>query len=224
MILQKISRRKVTAKKNLNHSCHRSRATDTFVVKKGSYMFVVRLIYCAMLISGILTITGCSETKHPPLPTVETVDLSRYLGDWYEVALIPNQFQKDCVSDTRANYSLQGEDIRVHNRCRRADGKIKEADGIAKLVQGSGNAKLRVSFFRPFYGDYWILALDSDYQWVLVGEPGRKYGWILSRSPTLNDSIMQHLLDKAASLGYQRSAFKPSPHSNPSDVSHSNDN
>lgn len=187
-------------------------------------MFVVRVIYCAILISLSLTVTGCADNKQAPMDTVDRVDLSKYLGDWYEVALIPNRFQKSCVLDTRANYSLEGEDVRVHNRCMRSDGEIEEASGIAKIVQDSGNAKLRVSFFRPFYGDYWILALDEDYQWVLVGEPGRKYGWILSRSPHLNESIVQQLLDKAASLGYQRSAFKPSPHSNPSDVGHANDN
>jgi len=186
-------------------------------------MFLVRLIYCAMLTGLSLTVTGCAETKHTPLPTVDTVDLSQYLGDWYEVALIPNHFQKNCVSDTQANYSLEGGDIRVRNRCRRADGEIDAANGIAKIVQGSGNAKLRVSFFRPFYGDYWILALDPDYQWVLVGEPGRQYGWILSRSTSLNAQTLQNLLDKAASLGYQRSAFKLSPHSHPSDVSHATD-
>jgi apolipoprotein D and lipocalin family protein len=185
-------------------------------------MFFVREICCVILISVSLVVTGCAKTKHPPLATVETVDLSKYLGRWYEIALIPNQFQKNCVSDTQANYSLEDGYIRVRNRCKRADGKMEDASGIAKIVQDSGNAKLRVSFFRPFYGNYWILALDSDYQWVLVGEPGRKYGWILSRSPTLNNTIVQRLLDKAASLGYQRSAFKPSLHSNSSDVSHAN--
>jgi apolipoprotein D and lipocalin family protein len=79
------------------------------------------------------------------------------------------------------------------------------------VVEGSRNTKLRVSFFRPFYGDYWILALDPDYRWVLVGEPSRQYGWVLSRTSTLEDDVLQDILDRAQSLGYARAAFHASP-------------
>ncbi|MDO9193050.1 MAG: lipocalin family protein, partial [Undibacterium sp.] len=100
---------------------------------------------------------------------------------------------------------------------RKTDGSIEQANGIAKIVDGSNNSKLRVSFFRPFYGNYWILALDPDYQWVLVGEPGRKYGWVLSRTPALPPATLNAALDKAASLGYDRSAFRMSPQPSPLD-------
>lgn len=90
-------------------------------------------------------------------------------------------------------------------------GSLAQATGIARVVEGSRNAKLRVSFFRPVYGDYWILALDPDYRWVLVGEPGRQYGWVLSRTPTLEDGVLQEILERAQSLGYARAAFHASP-------------
>lgn len=151
----------------------------------------------------------------PPLPTVAAVDLARYTGGWYEIALLPNWFQRACVADTKARYRADGDGIEVVNRCRTADGTIKTAEGRAKIVAGSANAKLRVSFFWPFYGDYWVLDLDADYQQVLVGTPSRDYAWILSRKPTMAEAELQKLLDKAAALGFDKSAFKRSPQTQP---------
>jgi apolipoprotein D and lipocalin family protein len=167
---------------------------------------------CRVALALLLTVfAGCTLRPTTPLPTVESVDLARYMGEWYEIALLPNHFQSMCVADTQASYRLDGDVVRVRNRCRKADGGIEEANGIAKVVEGSGNAKLRVSFFRPFYGDYWILALDPNYRWVLIGEPSRKYGWVLSRTPTLDDASLQIALDKAAALGFDRPAFRRTP-------------
>jgi apolipoprotein D and lipocalin family protein len=101
--------------------------------------------------------------------------------------------------------------LRVLNQCKDATGKTTEANGIAKIVEGSNNAKLRVSFFRPFYGNYWVLALDPDYKWVLVGEPKRTFGWVLARDNKLDEATLSTVLDRAVSLGYDRNAFKPSP-------------
>jgi apolipoprotein D and lipocalin family protein len=112
----------------------------------------------ALLFAGF---EGCTLRPTTPLPTVESVDLARYMGEWYEIALLPNSFQSMCVADTQASYRPDGEVVRVRNRCRKADGGIEEANGIAKVVEGSRNAKLRVSFFRPFYGDYWIFGPRS---------------------------------------------------------------
>lgn len=154
---------------------------------------------------------SCSSPPSAPMNTVASVDLARYTGAWYEIALLPNEFQSMCVADTQARYRSDGDVIRVTNLCRKSDGSLAEVSGIAKIVAGSGNAKLRVSFFRPFYGDYWILALDPDYKWVLVGEPRRKYGWILSRAPRLDDRYLQLALDKASALGYARAAFRLTP-------------
>jgi apolipoprotein D and lipocalin family protein len=180
-------------------------------------MTTFRCIYkiaVALLFAGF---AGCMLRPTTPLPTVESVDLARYMGEWYEIALLPNRFQSMCVADTQASYRLDGDVVRVRNRCRKADGAIEEADGIAKVVEGSRNAKLRVSFFRPLYGDYWILALDQDYRWVLIGEPSRRYGWVLSQTPNLDDTSLQSALDKAAMLGFDRAAFRRTPQIKPLD-------
>jgi len=178
--------------------------------------FLSRL--CTMAVALVFAgLAGCTLQPATPLPTVESVDLSRYMGDWYEIALLPNRFQSMCVADTQASYRLDGDVVRVRNRCRKADGGIEEANGIAKVVEGSRNAKLRVSFFRPFYGDYWILALDPNYRWVLIGEPSRAYGWVLSRTPQLDDASLQIAFDKAAALGFDRAAFRRTPQNKPLD-------
>jgi apolipoprotein D and lipocalin family protein len=158
---------------------------------------------------ALAAIAACNSTSPTanPLPTVASVDVQRYLGTWVQQALVPNKFQKMCVSDTTATYARDGDGLSVINRCVDADGKPVEAKGVAKIVEGSSNAKLKVSFFRPFYGDYWVLALDPDYQWVLVGEPARENGWVLSRAKKLDDATYSAILDKAAALGYDKSRF-----------------
>ena len=178
--------------------------------------FLSRL--CTMAVALVFAgLAGCTLRPSTPLPTVESIDLARYMGEWYEIALLPNRFQSMCVADTQASYRLDGDVVRVRNRCRKADGGIEEANGIAKVVEGSRNAKLRVSFFRPFYGDYWILALDPNYRWVLIGEPSRTYGWVLSRTPNLDDASLQIALDKAAALGFDRAAFRRTRQTTPLD-------
>lgn len=162
--------------------------------------------------AGLLS--GCAGTQ-APLPTVEAVDLNRYAGTWYEVARLPNWFQNKCVADTRATYAAEGARISVLNECRTADGSFDQAKGIARVVEGSQGAKLRVSFFRPFYGDYWVLALDPDYRWVLVGEPGRDYAWILARAPRLDTATLEALLARADALGFDHRAFLMTPHTQP---------
>ena len=172
------------------------------------------VVTSAMAASLVVMLVGCStsnEANLAPMPVVASVDVARYLGTWHQVAWIPNSFQGDCVSDTKATYTLDGKDLRVQNQCMDAAGKTTEAKGIAKIVEGSNNAKLRVSFFRPFYGNYWILALDPDYKWVLVGEPKREFGWVLARDNKLDSATLNKVLDRAVALGYDRNAFKPSP-------------
>lgn len=169
--------------------------------------------FFAGMLAGAL-LAACT-TPAPPLPTVRAVDLGRYYGTWYEIARLPNRFQSMCVSDTRAAYRPDGKDVSVVNQCRTADGRFEQASGIAKLVEGSNGAKLRVSFFRPFYGDYWILELDPDYRWVLVGEPGRNYAWILAREPKLDEATLEKLLTRATALGFDQQAFLRTPHTRP---------
>lgn len=176
-----------------------------------------KLIAISVLAAGFVAIlAGCStsnEADLAPMPVVANVEIARYLGTWHQVAWIPNSFQGDCVSDTKATYTLDGKDLRVQNQCKDAAGKTTDAIGIAKIVDGSNNAKLRVSFFRPFYGNYWVLALDPDYKWVLVGEPKRTFGWVLARETNLDSGTLSQILDRAVALGYDRTAFKMSPSS-----------
>jgi len=145
-----------------------------------------------------------SEAKAPPLSVVEEVDLHRYLGTWFEIASYPAWFAKNCTGVT-AEYSLrEGGGISVVNRCHKGalDGPLKEARGRAKVVDPQTNAKLKVSFFGPFWGDYWILELDPDYRWVVVGEPRLKYLWILSRTPTLDKETLDEILSRLPDKGY----------------------
>lgn len=164
-----------------------------------------------LVLAAAAALPAACAAPQAPLPTVAAVDLDRYAGVWHEIARLPNRFQAMCVADTQARYRREGDAIAVLNQCRNADGEIETADGIAHVVDGSGGAKLRVSFFRPFYGDYWILDLDPDYRWALVGEPGRDYAWILARQPALDAATLERLLAKAATLGFDRAAFVPTP-------------
>jgi apolipoprotein D and lipocalin family protein len=139
-----------------------------------------------------------------PLQTVDRVDLDRYLGTWYEIASLPAWFQKNCTGVT-AEYTLQGEGlIQVVNRCYKGslDGRLKQVKGRARILDTETNAKLKVSFFRPFWGNYWIIDLDPDYEWAVVGEPKRKYLWILSRTPTLEKETLDGILSRLPAQGY----------------------
>lgn len=148
-----------------------------------------------------------------PVP-VAHVDLSRYVGRWYEIAKIPNRFQKQCARGTTATYTLREDGrIEVVNRCRKSNGDLDEARGIAEVVDPESNAKLRVSFvsflgIRPFWGDYWILALGDDYEYALVGTPDREYGWVLARTPTLPADVVRGILERIREQGYDPDRFQ----------------
>lgn len=167
--------------------------------------FPTLTLACTLLASSVHAAAAA------PLPTVAAVDLARYGGTWFEIARLPNRFQRQCVADTQASYRLDGERVEVVNRCRTASGEVDVAKGHAKVLEGSANAKLRVTFFWPFYGDYWVLDLDPDYRHVLIGEPRRRYAWVLSREPKMDEAQLQRLLDKAASLGFDKTAFQRTP-------------
>jgi apolipoprotein D and lipocalin family protein len=178
-------------------------------LSRKSYAAAARWRLFALL--GAALLWSCATTPVKPLPTVEQIDLNRYAGTWYEIALLPNRFQRQCVADTQARYTIDADAVKVVNRCRRADGEVETIEGIAYPVQGSNNAKLRVSFFRPFYGDYWILAIDADYRFVLVGAPSRRFAWVLSRTPQLDQVSTELALAKAYELGFDRNAFVRTP-------------
>ena len=158
---------------------------------------------CARLIF-ILTLAalGQQAVGQTPVASVPSVDLSRYVGKWFEIASFPMFFQRHCIADTMAEYSSASDGaINVHNRCRTESG-FDDANGKARVVEGSGNGRLKVWFFWPFKADYWIIGLDDKYRWAVVGNPNRKYLWILSRTPQLPDDQLQAALAAAAAQGY----------------------
>jgi apolipoprotein D and lipocalin family protein len=157
---------------------------------------------------GVVLVSGCATTtsrlKLPPLEVVPKVELQRYLGTWYELASFPQSFQRGCTAST-ANYVLLPDgDVQVVNRCRlnALDGEEKVATGRARVVDTQTNAKLEVSFFRPFWGDYWIIQLDPEYRYAVVGNPGRDYLWILSRTPTVDEAVYEGIVTKLKADGY----------------------
>ena len=150
----------------------------------------------------LLLFMGCTPKPAAPLPVAADVNLTRYGGLWHEIARYENRFEEGCVGAT-ANYTLAKDHIRVVNRCYDDAGKLKEqAIGKAYPVEGSRDAKLRVTFFWPFYGDYWVLMLADDYRYSVVGDPQRKYLWILARDTVLSDADRDTILSKLPELGY----------------------
>ena len=147
-----------------------------------------------------------------PVRSVPQVDLTRYAGKRYEIAAFPMFFQRRCIGDTTAEYRLRPDgDVEVVNRCRTETG-FDEAVGKASAVSGTGNAQLKVSFFWPFRADYWVIGLDDAYQWAVVGNPNRKYLWILSRSPQLSNDQLDKALQAAASQGFDLSRLTYTSH------------
>jgi apolipoprotein D and lipocalin family protein len=168
-------------------------------------MKTLRLVLC-VLVSQLMF----SETA--PLKAVEHVDLARYLGKWYEIARYPNRFEKSCASDVTADYARRDDGkITVTNACRKSDGKSKESKGTAKMVDTTSNAKLKVTFFWPFSGDYWVIDLDPDYKYAVIGEPDRKYLWVLSRTPELGPGVYERIMGKVRELGYDPAKLVKTP-------------
>jgi apolipoprotein D and lipocalin family protein len=167
-----------------------------------------------MLLGLLLIVMGLNPSPtRQPLPTVASVDLKRYVGTWYEIARYPNRFQRKCTGDVTARYSLRGDGkVDVLNSCREG-AKINQAKGTAKVDDPPTNSKLRVTFFWPFYGDYWILDLAPDYSYAVVGEPNRRYLWILSRSPRMDAHTYDRLLEKIRTLGYDPAGLMKTPQS-----------
>ena len=163
---------------------------------------ITNLIVITMIASTFLAVTATGSRKDE-LEVVPSVDLSRYVGQWYEIARLPNRFQKKCADSVTANYTLRSDgSIQVVNRCRKASGEFTTAKGKAKIVDKKTNAKLKVTFFWPFYGKYWILDLGPNYEYAVVGEPGRDYLWILSRTPQIDEALYQQLLAKMQARGF----------------------
>ena len=157
------------------------------------------------LIGAACATTTTARLHLPELQTVPRVDLGRYVGTWFEIASFPQSFQRGCTATT-ATYTLRDDGlIGVVNRCREGspDGPEKVATGRARVVDRSTNAKLEVSFFRPFWGDYWIVDLGAGYEYAVVGHPGRDYLWILSRTPTMDPELYASIVRRLQAQGYE---------------------
>lgn len=176
-----------------------------------------RRLFSSLLFLAVLVMA--KPHAQEVLKTVHSVDLIRYQGTWYEIARLPNRFQDHCAGDVTANYrKLEQGGIAVTNRCRDHGGEWDEAIGFARVVDPASNAKLEVSFvslfgWHLFWGDYWIISLDQDYQWVIVGEPGRDYGWVLARSQTLSSEALISIDQQLTSAGYDPDQFISTQHS-----------
>ncbi len=164
-------------------------------------IFTALALVCA---SAAATAQNTGDLK--PIPALE---VERYLGRWHEIAKFPNRFQKKCVSDTSANYSLMPDGrLSVINRCRLQTGQMDQADGVARQVGGNSSARLQVRFapawlsFLPMvWGDYWVIDLDERYELAAISEPQREYLWILSRTPAVDEARYAALLSRLAAMG-----------------------
>lgn len=173
-------------------------------------MVKLAMSFCLMLSTCEIY---AQKQEMPPLQTVPKVDLNRYLGTWYEIATIPQRFQKGCTA-VSATYTLRPDGkIKVLNECRKdsLNGKYKAVKGKAWVTDTLTNSKLKVQFFWPFSGAYWIIELDSSYQYAVVGHPDRKYLWILSRSRKMDEPLYIKLMERIKNHGYDLSRIVKTP-------------
>lgn len=173
-----------------------------------------RLVLLAIIY--FLALIGCSQMnveQTKPLQTVAHVDLNRYVGTWYEIARFSHKFQEGCVG-SRATYSLRDDGkINVLNECYDGSfsGKLRSAKGKAWVVDKHSNAKLKVSFFWPFAGDYWIIELGKDYEYAVIGHPEKKYLWILNRTPQMDENLYLEILNRLKKQDYDITKLIRSP-------------
>jgi apolipoprotein D and lipocalin family protein len=152
----------------------------------------------------LLPLAGCATKGGVPPEVVPRVDLNRYMGTWYEIARFPFRVQEGCFGTT-ATYALQSDGtVSVLNQCRKGSfgGQLSTAEGTARVVDRTTNAKLTVTFFWPFSGDYWIIDLGQDYEYAVVSVPSRRYLWILSRTPAMPDAAYAEILDRLRGQGF----------------------
>jgi apolipoprotein D and lipocalin family protein len=161
-----------------------------------------KLIYSGFALAGVFCAVR-AVIGEAPLESVLKVDLSRYTGRWYEIARYPNRFERMCDSNVTATYALRSDGkISVANTCTTREGKLTQSHGWAKVVDQKSGSKLKVTFFWPFFGDYWIIDLSPNYEYAVVGEPSRKYLWILSRTAEMDDKLYAEIGGRLAAKGY----------------------
>jgi apolipoprotein D and lipocalin family protein len=179
-------------------------------MKVGGYFKVMRGLLVFIFFTGMAS----GEDKTAELKAVGQVELSRYLGKWYEIATIQTPFQKKCAYGTTATYSLREDgDIDIINQCYTREGELKSVHGRAWVADDSSNAKLKVSFI-PFLkwdflaGDFWVIDLGPNYEYAVVGHPSRSFGWVMSRTPELPKEVLDGIIKRLAAQGYDFSKFK----------------
>ena len=171
---------------------------------------MIKKVYLSLIIATLILLSSCNnnaKTQSVKMKTVEKVDLNRYMGEWYEIARFNHSFEKGLVGVT-ATYTLKGNgkiDVLNQGYKDSLNGKLKRAKGFAKIPNPNEPGRLKVYFFWPFGGEYLILDLDENYQNVLIGTSSKKYMWILSRTPHVNDLTYNKLIEKANSLGFDTS-------------------
>jgi len=166
-----------------------------------------------LLVTMLLAACTTNGRQSPPLEVVPAVDLSRYIGRWYEIASFPSRFQKGCT-DSRAEYRIRPDGkVEVLNSCLR-NGKVDTAKGKAWVVDKATNAKLKVSFFWPFRGNYWIIDLGKDYEYAVVSAPSMKYLWILSRTPQMDEKCYQEIVTRLKDRGLDVARLNRTPQGN----------
>lgn len=177
--------------------------------------FYIGVLWCAVFAA----FPAFAANSALPLQTIESLDVPRYMGTWYEIAKYPNRFQKQCVRNTSAEYSLRKDGtVNVLNRCQLASGNMDEAQGQARQVGGANSPKLKVRFAPAWlgwlpmvWGDYWVVDLDADYQLVAVSEPSREYLWVLARTPRVDKAKYDALLQRLKAKRFDLSRLELSP-------------
>jgi apolipoprotein D and lipocalin family protein len=184
---------------------------------RGRLRLTLQLLALAGTLALVLnpwSVANASEVQ-----PVAALDLERYQGKWFEIAAIPQFFQRKCVRDTFAEYTrLEGGEIRVENDCARADAGRERAEGRARIYDSEVTSKLTVTFVKLFGGyrywaggDYWVIALDPNYRWAVVGHPSRRYGWVLSRTPSQPLPVIAEIIGRIKAQGYDACEFVITP-------------
>lgn len=176
-----------------------------------------------LALSLLLPCSAVLAQSTAALKPIPSLDVPRYMGRWYEIAKFPNRFQKKCVSDTSAQYSLlPGGGLRVLNQCRLQNGEMDVADGEARQLGGSTSPTLEVRFAPAWlswlpmvWGNYWVIDLDAGYQLAAVSEPQREYLWILSRAPVVEPAQYAALLERLKAMGLDTARLEVTTHRTP---------
>ncbi len=192
---------------------HNKKAWLTFATISGIALFM-----SSAYAQDSATATQTNPSAEPK--AVDAIDVQKYAGTWYEVARLPMYFQRNCASDVQAKYSLNADKtIKVRNQCLNKEGDLDVSEGVA-YPQNDGNSQLKVSFlpkglrWMPFSkGDYWVLRVDEDYQVALVGGPSHRYLWLLSRTPDVDEAVIEDYLNTAIAQGYDLSKLIRTKHS-----------